>query len=922
MENKIEGLPAKLNEDGFFYVTRELTDLDLLKLGPEISTKNEDGEFVKVPLVSHDVCKELDFVALEEFYFVNKDGTKVIRFQENETFPIFAFIRKNPEGKEWLKVYMPNGKKSLQEDGTDWRFRYLGKKETPYIFGLDKIREVYNKGVEEGIDKYEEAINNIGGMDKFVKLTAEKQKEIEKLKNFKLERICIASGGTDGMNLRALGEFPIWDNSEKAHFPKKIIEELKKMAYNVVNIPDCDNTGFYNGKIFALEHLEFKTLWLNDYINRKSKTDFKDYVSIIARSLSKSDLIQKVKDILDAAKPAQFWETYYSEKSGKISYGFHHIFGFYFLKLNGFVRVDDVTHPDGFYFARIINGYIVEVLKNTQGIKDHFKNFLLQRQKEVGIRKIPYELINSLISSPRLSDNNLAGMDNLTLDFSDKTQFSQHYYFSDRIWKVTAKGTEEVFTPENYVLKSKLLDERILEEKGYELNLKKIKLDENQFKKDEAGNFLRDQNENLIPEKKPYFDIQQLSENDYDIDIKEKDCDFLNFLIQTSRIYWEKEKSAYAAQGYSEEDFYEKSKFDIAGERLTDEEIHIQKAHLINKIYTIGYLLHNFKENSKPLIPYAVDNNVTEEKTASGGSGKGTFFSAFDFLKNKELINGKQKFEADNHVFENVDAHTGIILFDDIEQHFDFKFLYSISTDGITINPKGTKRIKIKYKDSPKICVSSNYSIKNMTDGSSVRRMLLIAFSDYYHAVSPDREERTPRQDFGYDLFTNWESEQWNKFFNFMVQCLSFYLRSNKVIQAPQTDILKRTWLSQMGENFKEWADNFYNNNTDVVFRKIDVMEDFKEFAKKNNYKFSMGIGSNEFKKKTKAWCNYNHHELEEDSGNFYIEEGTDILHFAGSLKPKKRKTYETIKITKKSEAPSEPTTETENQEINLDDIM
>lgn len=856
------GCPVELNEDGFAYKIRELTDLDLLVLGPEISRQNPETKVnEKVPLVTKEVCEEIGLVALEEFYRVNKEKTKVMCFRENETFPIYAFINKNEDDKEWLKIYMPKGKKSLQADGKDFRFQHLGRKPSNFFFGLDKIRRLYNEGVEDSIDAYEEKLEALEQQKGEKKVTAADKRRLKEESEFKLERICIVSGGSDGLNALALGELVIWKNSETDHFSKEIMEELLKMAHDVVNIPDLDQVGKAKGRELALEHIQLKTLWLDDHTTGSYQKDFKDFVSGL-KSLPYSKLVRKVKNVLEISKPAKFWETFYNDKTGKASYAFHHTFGEYFLRLNGFCRVDDKSAKDSYYFAKI-TGHIVERVEPLE-IKDFFKHFLVQRQKEEGIRKIPFELINSIISSPKLSDDKLASIHIRTLNFDDYDSRTQYLFLSDKIWKVTASGTTQVSTVTNYVMKDQIIDNLIFDEVEHRINSKALKIDENQFKLAADGNtYEKDQYGNLIPEKKPYFKIEMTGKDLYDIEILEKDCDILNFLIQTSRVHWETEKRKFADQGYSEEIFYEKSKFDIAGERLSEKEIEEQKLHLINKIFTIGYLMHRYKDYSRPWIPYAVDNTVTEDKQAEGGSGKGTFFSIFDFLMKKEVVNGKQDLETDRFWLESVSKETDLVFIDDVRRGFSLEFLYQLSTGKINVNVKNQSKFSIGYKDTPKFAVTSNYSLTDM-NGSSIRRRLLLSFSDYYHSKNDSREERVPKDDFGHQFFKDWKDDQWNKFLNFICQCISFYLRCEEKIEAPDESVMKRAWLSQMGEQFVHWADEYFPSRIGEKILKKEAEDHSKAFAITQNYKYLKEITPKSFKFKIIAWTKFNGYNFED----------------------------------------------------------
>lgn len=853
---KIEGLPVELNTDGYFYKVRPFTEDDFKIFGPEITRKTTEGKIETLPLITEDICNRVGLVALEEFYRTNKEETKVMMFRENETFPIYAFINEN-NGKEWLKIYMPKGKKSLQPDGKDFRFQHLGSKQANFIYGLEEIRKSYNENCEKAAERYEEEL-----VDMKENPDAYSTEDVLKLKDsiaknqFQFERICIATGGSDGLNLMALGELVIWKNSETDHLSQDIMDELFKMAKEVVNIPDLDSTGKHKGRDFALEFIDAKTFWIDDFTDRAYVKDFKDYVTTL-KHLPYSKLVKEVKKNIELSMPAKFWVESFNEKTRKTTYTFNKVFGNYFLRLNGFLRIDDDSRKDGYYFAKI-NGHIVEELKNTQPIKDFFKNFLLSRQKKVGKRIIPFDLINTMINNGRMTDSDLASLHNRNLDFTDYDSQSQYLFFTDKIWKISRNGTHEVRNFKNYVLKSQLIDELIYNGTGRKINTRLLKIDENGFKEGE-----KDQYGNPIPEKKPYFNITSQGEDLYGIHVIKKDCDIFNFLIQTSRVHWEAEKAEWVKRGHKEEDFLEKTKFQIRSPYLTEEQNQEQESHLVNKIFTIGYTGHRFKDSSRPWVPWGVDNAVSEDKVAEGGSGKGLFYSMFSFIMNVFVVNGKSEFDKDRFWLENVNKHTDLIFIDDVKRFFSMEFLYQITTGNMEKDTKNVSKETINKKDSPKVAVASNYALRDM-NGSSIRRRLLISFSDMYHSKNEMREERNPTHDFGYNLYEDWDDKQWFSFINFIAQCISFYLGMARKIEAPDNNIMRRSWLTEMGEEFREWADVYFVENAEREIPKFHAEDAAKAYAKDKNYVFLAKMTANTFKSKTLAWAKYNGYELKD----------------------------------------------------------
>lgn len=803
-----DDFPHELNEKGFHFITKDFTEYELQILGP---------------FVTEQQCLEVNLYSLEEYSYYNEEKKKVYRFIATDKFPILAFVNTDEKIGQWLKIYMPKGSKKYSDDGRDRRFRHIGGRPKNFIFGLDKIRNAYQEGLKKEKQKLA------------FRMTDTNPDDIPDTKvDFKLERICIATGGSDGLNLLSLGELVIWFNSETETVDKFLMRELLQMAEDVVNIPDSDLTGKREGRELALQFLQLKTLWLDKYFKFPGQKDFKDYMRANQRK-SLSSVRYEVKKMLSLAMPAQFWEVSLSEKSGRATYTFHHMYAFYFLRLNGFCRIDDLSRKDGYYFARV-HGHVVEELKTTQSIKDYFRNFLLQKQEELGVREIPYALLNMLITSQKITDGHLANMHNRSLDFTDFSPTSQHFFLGNRIFKVSSQGITEENKFNGFVLETQLINNLIKEETDHSITEKEIRSFE------------------IDP---PYFTVQKVGEQYFNIEINNDQCEFLNYLVQVSRIHWEKERKNFIEAGYKEEDFHERSKFKITSEFLTQEENDEQVQHLVNKIFAFGYAAHRFKDPTRPWVIFAADNAVIEDDVAEGGAGKSLFFEAMRFFMNRHDIDGKGDIENDKFLFEGVSQHTDFILFDDVRRSFNLESFFSVITSKLTVNEKFEAKVNLAYRNSPKFGVSTNYAIKDQR-GSSSRRRLVMGFSDYYHAANDERDKRDPKDDFGSSLFLDWRTPEWFRFLNFVFQANKFYLEQSTKIEAPDGNIKMRAYLTEMGQWFKEWADDYFPNIVDKEVVKDDVLKAAQQY----NFKFLGNMTSNSFKKKSRIWCKVNGYEF------------------------------------------------------------
>lgn len=498
-EHKPEEFPGELNAKGFCYKEKTFTPFELGLLGPEIRQQTDkDGIFTRTALITEEICKKVNLVSLEEYSFLTAEKDKVITYRSTEKFPILAFVNEDEEIGLWLKIYKPRAGKKYTEDGKDYRFHHLGGRPKKFIFGLDRLQDL----LWDYRNDYEEKNPDTDSND------------IEKLK---LPRVVIATGGSDGLNLLALGEPVVWFNSETQNIDKYTLNELKKYGEVIVNVPDCDTTGKTEGRNLALEFMEVRTLWLDTYFKSKNNKDFKDFCKE-NQAYTLKKLQTKVNQMMEATMPAKFWTSEYSEKTKRTSHTFSPTFAFYFLRLNGFCRVLDESRKDGYYFARITENVVEEV--DTTKIKNFFRDFLIEKQKTEGVREISYALMDALITTTRISESTMDRLHSRILDFTDFEPDAQYFFIGKKVFKTTAKGTE-LSKFDRYVLKSQLIDELIVENTGRKINPDYFKI-ETEPKGDKE-----------VPKK--YFNITEIGEGSYDIEILEKECDYLNYLIQTDR---------------------------------------------------------------------------------------------------------------------------------------------------------------------------------------------------------------------------------------------------------------------------------------------------------------------------------------------------------------------------------------------------
>lgn len=762
------------------------------------------------PRINEKHCDDFKLKSCESFVY-HKDNEAIVT-TATEDYPILVF-----DFGTWQKIYQPN---SFEKQ---YRFRYAGTKPDRHVFGMDLIEAEFKKrkkAQEEDDDDYSIEDVSDNGDDK----------EKAKKKDPRLDAVFIISGGSDGINLRSFDKFPIWFNSESEHLDWDEYKKLKMWAKEIYYVADLDATGVKQAIAMGLKFLDIKLLWLPEklklYKDKRGNPckDYKDYVDKFYRKENVNAFTNGFDKLVNNALPLQFWTEEFSGK--KTNYNLSNTRLYHFLSLMGFGRYENKNLKEGFLYIKK-EGSIVKTLFPYQ-IENYVHAFLEERQMAPNLRDFIY-------NSPRLGERSMSKLPEIKIDFTDADRHTQYLFFTKKVWKITAAEITE--------FKQGEVDKFVWEEKIIDFNIKK---------------------------EEPHFKISTDADGNLDIDVIKKDNPFFNYLINTSRVHWRKElEESFENKAAKEEsEYFKANQFNISGPNLNEDEIYEQKLHLINKMYSIGYILHKYKDESRAWCVFAMDNKISDNGESHGGSGKSLGYSYLDNFLRRFYIEGRnQKNVESEFVYHGVDEDTDYILIDDASQYLKFENYFSAITGSLKVNPKNGTPFEIPFSKAPKFVISSNFTVRD-PDPSTVRRLLFTVFSDYYH-YNKDGEYKQVRQvsdDFGgRNLFKDFTEAEWNAYYNFCIQCIQFYLGHPTKVDPPMDNVTKRSLQAEMGDAFMGWAEAFFSityTNTETYKEETKHLDNyfskeaaFEEFKKASNQgKWS----SNKFKKALKAYAQLN----------------------------------------------------------------
>jgi succinate dehydrogenase flavin-adding protein (antitoxin of CptAB toxin-antitoxin module) len=264
-----------------------------------------------------------------------------------------------------------------------------------------------------------------------------------------------------------------------------------------------------------------------------------------------------------------------------------------------------------------------------------------------------------------------------------------------------------------------------------------------------------------------------------------------------------------------------------------------EEGRILSMESTIGFLLHGHKNLS--YCPAIILNDEVISDNPEGGTGKGLLMNAINNMKKLVVIDGKSFTFERSFAYQLVSADTQILCFDDVKKHFDFERLFSVVTEGLTLEKKNKDAIKIPFSRSPKIAITTNYAIKG-AGNSFARRKWELELHQHYN------KNFTPLDEFGKLMFGDWNDDEWCEFDNYMINCLQGYLNTG-LVKSKFVNLKIRQLSAETCHEFIEWCglvDNQVSNRMLIHETKIykndlyfDFIEEYPDYGPKSKLTIS-----------------------------------------------------------------------------------
>jgi hypothetical protein len=602
-------------------------------------------------------------------------------------------------------------------------------------------------------------------------------------------------------------------------------------------------------KITTISEAKLKAFW-----SIESKEAFINKHKIILKALpvfkvGKTKWRFNEKGIVEMAQPIEDHEKYWeykekqSDDGGKtitgIKFKYHRCYKF--LKNRGFGRL---MLPGNNYMFILQENTIVKEVNRT-----YIKDYITEFTKDLG--ELKYEPVLDMLysgGSRYLGEDSLSNLEYNQPEFHESSRGIQYLYFNEFYWKITKEGIEEnaLQNLPGHVWKDKIRD--FLPKKTDNLFKEIHRIDSADVQENE--------------ELKPFM-------GEWTLDFSEtgENCDFLQFLLNTSSFYHHNHTKDLSDYSLAE-------KFETT-------------RHLLSKLTTIGFMLHNYRDPGLLKAVICMDGKMSEVGNSNGRSGKSLIGEYLRWLIPTVYIGGKKKdLTDDSFIWEEVDERTEMVFIDDVRANFDFERFFPEITGDFQINAKGIKKYTLPRAKSPKLLVTTNHAVKGQ--GASFKdRQVLIGFSDWYS------ETYKPKDDFDTMFFEDWGHDQSNLAYNLAATCLSLYFKYG-LISAPTEKLERRKLRQEIGEDFMTWADGIFADfdNINENISKISLYKGVDHPKSKRNVKGNSYLVEcvnqkryatiSKFKNQMKFYCKFKGWEFNpKTNGNDIKTNGVEYFHIS-----------------------------------------
>ena len=233
----------------------------------------------------------------------------------------------------------------------------------------------------------------------------------------------------------------------------------------------------------------------------------------------------------------------------------------------------------------------------------------------------------------------------------------------------------------------------------------------------------------------------------------------------------------------------------------------------------MGYLLNTFKKQNEGLAIVFYDETLNDNP--SGRTGKTLISKAIGEMRKLVTLNGKEFDNKGQFPYQTISLDDNVICFDDMDRKFKFESLFSIITGNLTLNKKNLQPIEIPFKESPKILFTSNYILSGVGDSHDARKIEIELYRHY-------NSNYEPKDEFGCMFWQDWDSELYNRYFNYMIGNIQKYFK-NGLLKSELTTGRVKKLIANTSEDFYDFCENDFYWKNDEYYMTKDILSKYND---------------------------------------------------------------------------------------------
>lgn len=301
-------------------------------------------------------------------------------------------------------------------------------------------------------------------------------------------------------------------------------------------------------------------------------------------------------------------------------------------------------------------------------------------------------------------------------------------------------------------------------------------------------------------------------------------------------------------------------------EELTELENAVIGAHFVNMISGIGRLCYRSNRGMMPVCPYFLEDDIPDEKQATGGSGKsiivklvvGSAVNVLNVDMKRFVTVTDAKFELGKLSSEPYKYR--VLHWEDKPKAFPMKYFYNMVTSGLTVERKMVDPVTFSADDAPKSVITCNYPLSD-DDDSTVGRFPLVSFSNRFARANPQKRKAARLMSALMKNFSDKPEEiddiDRNQAIYLCALAVQFLMRYHTFAIAPQCNVRRRQMVQKLTESIVRYFEWFFSREevygvpicTDEMFN--EFMRDWADASEGKSKEYSRAT----FKKKIYDYC-------------------------------------------------------------------